>query len=154
MDENIQYLSAEKLQALKDEFKNLRDIKIPELAKRIDDARQMGDLSENAEYHAAREEMSWVQSRIKELEFSIQNALVITNDSKAKNISIGAHIVVCINGKEREYSIVGAQEADPSLGKISNESPLGLAFLGKKKGDTVSVKVPAGVQEYEILEIK
>lgn len=154
MDENTQYLSAEKLQALKDEFKNLRDVKIPELAKRIDDARQMGDLSENAEYHAAREEMSWVQSRIKELEFIIQNALVITSDSKAKNISIGARIVVRVNGKEREYSIVGAQEADPIQGKISNESPLGLAFLGKKKGDKVSVKVPAGVQEYEILEIK
>ena len=153
-DENTQYISAEKLQTLKDEYKELREVRTRDLAKRIDDARQMGDLSENAEYHAAREELSWVQSRIKELEFIIQNAQVIASGSGAKNISIGARIVVRVNGKEKEYAIVGAQEADPAAGKISNESPLGLSFLGKKKGDKVSVSVPAGVQEYEILEIK
>ncbi len=155
-DDNTQYISAEKLQALKDEFKNLREVRVSELAKRIDDARQMGDLSENAEYHAAREEMSWVQSRIKELEFILQNAQLITSGGSigSKNITIGAVIVVLLNGKKREYTIVGAQEAEPAIGKISNESPLGQAFLGKKKGDKVSVTVPAGVQEYEILEIK
>ena len=155
-DDTTQYISAEKLQALKDEFKELRDIRVPELAKRIDDARQMGDLSENAEYHAAREEMSWMQSRIKELEFIIQNAQLITSGGSvgSKVITIGAVIVVEVNGKTREYTIVGAQEADPAMGKISNESPLGQAFLGRKKGENVSVIVPAGVQEYEILEIK
>ena len=154
MDENTQYLSAEKLQSLKDEFLLLRDKTIPELAKRIDDARQMGDLSENAEYHAAREEMSWTQSRLKQIEFIVQNAQLIASSTGSKTISIGAHIVVRFKGKEKEYAIVGGQEADPLLGRISNESPLGLAFLGKKKGDKVSVTVPAGVQEYEILEIK
>jgi transcription elongation factor GreA len=155
-EDTTQYISAEKLQALKDEFKQLRDVRVPEIAKRIDDARQMGDLSENAEYHAAREEMSWTQSRIKELEFILQNAQIIKSggDAGSKNITIGAVIVVEVNGKKREYTIVGGQEADPTLGKISNESPLGLAFLGKKKGDKVSVTVPAGVQTYEILEIK
>jgi len=155
-DENVQYVSAEKLQEFKDEFKRLRDIRVPEIAKRIDDARQMGDLSENAEYHAAREEMSWTQSRIKELEFILQNVQLITSggDAGSKTITIGAVIVVEINGKKREYTIVGAQEADPTIGKISNESPLGQAFLGKKKGEKVSVTVPAGVQNYEILEIK
>ena len=155
-DENTQYISAEKLQEFKDEFKRLRDIRVPEIAKRIDDARQMGDLSENAEYHAAREEMSWTQSRIKELEFILQNAQLITSGGSvgSKTVTIGAVIVVEVNGKKREYTIVGAQEADPSMGKISNESPLGQAFLGKKKGEKVSVTVPAGVQVYEILEIK
>lgn len=155
-DENTQYISAEKLQEFKDEFKRLRDIRIPEIAKRIDDARQMGDLSENAEYHAAREEMSWTQSRVKELEFILQNAELITSGGSvgSKVVTIGAVIVVEVNGKKREYTIVGAQEADPAMGKISNESPLGQAFLGKKKGEKVSVTVPAGVQEYEILEIK
>ncbi len=153
-DENTQYISAEKLQTLKDEYKELREVRTRDLAKRIDDARQMGDLSENAEYHAAREELSWVQSRIKELEFIIQNAQVIESGTGAKTISIGARILVRVNGKEKEYAIVGGQEADPAAGKISNESPLGLSFLGKKKGDKVSVSVPAGVQEYEILEIK
>lgn len=154
-DENTQYISAEKLQSLKDEFKHLRDTRIPELAKRIDDARQMGDLSENAEYHAAREEMSWAQSRMKELEFILQNAqLIPTGGDGSKSISIGAHIVVEVNGKKREYAIVGAQEADPISGKISNESPLGQAFLGKRKGDKVEVSVPAGLQKYTILEIQ
>lgn len=154
-DDNTQYISAEKLEALQSEFKELREVRTRDLAKRIDDARQMGDLSENAEYHAAREELSWVQSRIKELEFILQNAEVIaTNATGAKTISIGARILVRVNGKEKEYAIVGGQEADPTMGKISNESPLGLAFLGKKKGDKVSVTVPAGVQTYEILEIK
>lgn len=153
VDENTQYISAAKLAALKEEYKELRENRVAELAKRIDDARQMGDLSENAEYHQAREELSWVQSRIKELEFIIQNAQIITGGD-SKTISIGSHLVVEVNGKKREYDIVGAQEAEPVSGKISNESPLGLAFLGKKKGDKVSVTVPAGVQEYEILEIK
>ncbi len=153
-DENIQYISAEKLESLKKEFKDLRDIRIPELAKRIDDARQMGDLSENAEYHAAREEMSWAQSRMKELEFIITNAQIIpTGGDGSKSISIGARIVVEVNGKKREYALVGAQEADPLSGKISNESPLGQAFLGKRKGDNVEVQVPAGLQKYTILEI-
>jgi len=154
-DENTQYISEEKLQALKKEFKELRDVRIAELAKRIDDARQMGDLSENAEYHAAREEMSWAQSRIKELEFILQNAEIIPSGGDgSKSISIGSNIVVEINGKKREYAIVGAQEADPLNGKISNESPLGQAFLGKRKEDKVEVQVPAGLQKYVILEIK
>jgi len=155
MTDNTQYLSAEKLQALKDEFKELRDVRVPELAKRIDDARQMGDISENAEYDAAREEMSMTQSRIKELEFIIQNAQIIhSGGDGSKMVSIGSNIVVEVNGKKRDYAIVGAQEADPLAGKISNESPLGQAFLGKRKGEKVEVQVPAGLQKYVILEIK
>ena len=149
------YLSKEKLAELETELAFLKTDKIPSTAQRIDEARQMGDLSENAEYHAAREDMAWAQSRVKELESIIDNATVISsNSSKSDAVQIGSVITVSVNGKEKQYTVVGAQESDPLSGKISNESPLGLSFLGKKKGDKVSVSVPAGVQEYEILEIK
>ncbi|KKW42513.1 MAG: Transcription elongation factor GreA [Candidatus Magasanikbacteria bacterium GW2011_GWA2_56_11] len=114
----------------------------------------MGDLSENAEYHAAREEMSWAQSRAKEIEHILDNAEMIAHDGNQQTVGIGSSVVVKAGKTDREFTIVGAQEADPIAGKISNESPLGQAFLGKKKGDRVEVRVPAGTQVYEILEIK
>ncbi len=147
-------MSEEKLAALKKELQDLKEDKIPQLAKRIDDARQMGDLSENAEYHAAREDMSWMQSRVKEIEYILGNAEIVGGGSSGDRITIGSKIKVSFSGKEREYTIVGAQEANPIAGKISNESPLGQAFLGKKKGDEVAVTVPAGVQTYTILDVK
>lgn len=152
-NENVQYMSQDKLDALKSELTELKQKKIPELAKRIDDARQLGDLSENAEYHAAREEMSWAQSRAKELEYILEHVELIDIAKTGGAISVGSHITVKVSGKTREFDIVGAQEADPSHGKISNESPLGSALLGKKTGDKVNVTVPAGVQVYEIVEI-
>ena len=153
VDENVQYVSQSKLDELHEEQKQLRDEKIPTIAKRIDDARQMGDLSENAEYHAAREEMAWAQSRVKELDHIIGNAKLISNVSSGV-VSVGSKIVVKLNGNKKEYMIVGAQEADPLASKISNESPLGRAFVGKSKGDTVQVGVPAGVQTYKIIEVE
>ncbi|MEK7623540.1 MAG: transcription elongation factor GreA, partial [Patescibacteria group bacterium] len=153
MSDQTQYLSQEKLESLQQELLDLKEQKIPTLAKRIDDARQMGDLSENAEYHAAREEMSWVQSRMKELEQILGNAQVITAPKSTGAVGLTSVVTVKINGTTREYTIVGAQEADPIKGKISNESPLGQAFLGKKKGDKVQVSVPAGVQVYEIISV-
>ena len=154
MDESVLYVSADKLVKLQEELKNLRDEKIPTIAKRIDDARQMGDLSENAEYHAAREEMAWVQSRVLELEYIIQNGQVISDDLHSGIINIGSTFTVEVNGKKKDFTIVGGQEADPLSGKISNESPLGMAFLGKKKGDSVEVKIPAGVQKYTIVKVQ
>ena len=130
----------------------MKQTKIPDLARRIDEARQMGDLSENAEYHAAREEMAWTQSRVKELCHIIENAEIV-NASSGGNIKIGSHIIVKVNGNKKEYFIVGTQEADPLSGKISHESPLGSAFLNKKKGDKVDVKLPAGLQEYKIIDV-
>src|SRR3989338_10753640 len=108
--DHTQYLSQSKYGELQQEVQRLQHQVIPELAKRIDDARQMGDLSENAEYHAAREEMAWTQSRVKELEHILQNVQLITSggDAGSKTITIGAVIVVEINGKKREYTIVGA----------------------------------------------
>lgn len=157
MVDEIQYLTQDKLDALEAELKELKSEKIPTIARRIDEARQMGDLSENAEYHAAREEMGWAQGRAREIEHVLDNAKVFVGtaaSAKNKKVQIGSTIRVETNGKEKEFSIVGAQEADPLAGKISNESPLGQAFLDKEKGDTVEVTVPAGRQIYRILEIK
>ncbi len=150
-----QYLSKEKHQQLQEEEQKLIAVTIPLIAKRIDDAKQMGDLSENAEYHTAREEMAWAQSRIKEIGYILQQAQIIDDGFLSHDIvQIGSKITVEAKGKKKEYTIVGAQEADPLAGKISNESPLGVAFLGKKTGDTVHVQVPAGNLEYTVLEIE
>jgi len=151
----IQYMTQEKIDQLKVELIKLQKETIVNLAKRIDDARQMGDLSENAEYHAAREDLAWAQSRVKEINAILDNAQVISTDQPTgKTVSIGATIVVESNKIKKEYTIVGAQEADPLIGKISNESPLGAAFLGKKTGDKVKVLLPKGEVEYKVIEIK
>ena len=145
------YITSEKKAALEEELKTLPAIMI-EIAKRIDEARQLGDLSENAEYHAAREELGIVQGRKREIEEVLKFAEII-QESHSGTAQIGSTIVVKVRGKEKTYTIVGAQEADPLEGKISNESPMGEAFLGKKKGDTVHVEAPAGTVEYKIKDI-
>ncbi|OGH78175.1 MAG: hypothetical protein A2469_04150 [Candidatus Magasanikbacteria bacterium RIFOXYC2_FULL_40_16] len=154
-DEQRTYLSQEKFDALTKELSKIKEEEIPKIAKRIDSAKQMGDLSENAEYHAAREEMAWIQSRVKELNYILSNSEIISDAGKSNQdfVSIGSKIEVKIDGQTREYTIVGVQEADPLSRKISNESPLGRAFLGKSKGDQVEVKVPAGIQIYKIISI-
>lgn len=154
MSEQTQYMSQDKLNQLKTELKLFEEDKIPALAKRIDDARQMGDLSENAEYQTAREDMTWAKSKAQELKRIIENSEIIISSSKSNMVTVGSTIVILVNGKEKKYTIVGPQEANPTKGKISNESPLGSAFLGKKKGDKVKVMVPAGELEYKIVEIK
>ncbi len=153
MDDPIQYLSAESLATLNKEYEDLKNIKIPEIAKRIDEAKQQGDLSENAEYHQAREDMSWAQGRLVELEQIIKNAKVIVKQSSGV-VSVGSVLVVETNKQKKTYTIVGPQEINPAKGLISNESPLGEAFLGHKVGDSVEVTVPSGKMKYTILEIK
>ena len=153
MEENIHYLSAESLEELKKEFLTLKNTTIPEIAKRIDEAKQQGDLSENAEYHQAREDMAWAQGRLIEVEKIINNAKIIVKQSTGL-VSVGDTIVVEINGKDKEYTIVGPQEINPAKGLISNESPLGEAFLNHKVGDKVEINVPSGKMLYTIKEIK
>lgn len=147
------YVTEESLADLKKEVKTLRDITIPDIAKRIDEAKQQGDLSENAEYTQAREDMAWAQGRLQEVERLITNAVIIVKQ-KTGTISIGSTITVSFNGKEKHYTIVGAQEVNPAKGFISNESPLGGAFLGHKKGETVEVATPAGKTLYKIIDVK
>ena len=155
MNDDIQYLSREKYETLEKEQKELKSDKIPEIANRIDEARQMGDLSENAEYHAARDEMAWVQTRVKEINRILNTSEVIDGArDHSSSVTIGSTVTVKSEKIEREFTIVGAQEADPLAGRISNESPLGRAFLGGNKGDKVEVEAPAGVQIYKILNIE
>jgi len=151
---SIQYLSEASLESLKQELETIQNKTIPDIAKRIDEAKQQGDLSENAEYHQAREDMSWTQSRMIELEQLIQNAVLIKKSKNHDKVTIGSTVVVKFNGKTKEYTIVGAQEADPMNGKISNESPLGMSFLNKKAKEKFEVTTPAGKHIYEIVEIK
>lgn len=155
MDEKKQYLTQSKFDELKKELAYLKEEKIMNIAKKIDSAKQMGDLSENAEYHAAREEMAWTQSRAKELDQILSTVEIISTEGGVGNtVNIGSKIDVEVNGATKTYTIVGAQEAEPLARKISNESPLGQAFLGRSKGDTIQVKVPSGVQVYKITDIQ
>lgn len=154
-DEKVQYVTAQGLLDLQNELKNLKDIKIPDIANRIDEAKQHGDLSENAEYQQAKEEMAWAHGRRKDLEYIIDHCQVMeASDQKEGIVSVGSTIIVKTSDKTKTYTIVGAQEVDPLQGKISNESPLGMSFIGHKVGDEVGVNTPAGKQMYEILEIK
>jgi transcription elongation factor GreA len=123
-----------------------------EIATRIADARAYGDLSENAEYSAARDEQNINEARISEIEKILKNADII-KDTKKSKIGLGSTVVLK-NGSETEYRIVGAVEANPSDGKISNESPLGLELMGKKTGDTVSIETPKGAAKYTIKSIQ
>lgn len=154
MDELTHYVSKESLEELKNELIKLRDVVIPEIAKRIDEAKQQGDLSENAEYHQAREDMAWAQGRVLDLEKLITSAKVFEKTSSADKVAVGSTIVVDLNGRNKQYTIVGPQEINPGLGLISNESPLGGAFIGHTIGDKVEVETPAGKNVYKILEIK
>jgi transcription elongation factor GreA len=147
------YLTKESLETLKKEYDLLRNVTIPEIAKRIDDAKQQGDLSENAEYHQAREDMSWAQGRSQELEQIISNSQVFKSQKGGDTVALGTKVMVKVNKQEKEYTIVGPQEVNPVKGLISNESPLGQAFMGKKVGDKVEVVIPAGKQVFEIVKI-
>lgn len=149
-----QYLSKERLDQLKEELESLRTKKRAEIAERLKLAKEFGDLSENSEYSEAREEQTRVENRIFELEELLKEAIVVKKGAARGVVSVGCTITVKKGTKTLTYEIVGSQEADPVAGKISNESPLGSAFMGKKAGDTVSVQTPAGTASYEILKLE
>ncbi len=140
---------------LAEELEHLKKVRRPEIAARIKEAKEQGDLSENAEYADAREEQSFTEGRILELEDLLKNAEVIDNkNTNPETVEIGDTIMASRGGEEREYTIVGGSEADPANGKISNESPLGQAFLGRKVKEAVTVKTPKGEVEYTIVKLK
>ena len=153
-DEKIEYLTQQGFNDLEAELVKIKDELIPEIAKRIDEAKQLGDLSENAEYHAAKEDMSWTQGRLLQVSHILENAQVITKTTDDK-VDLGSTIKFKTDsGRGKIYTIVGPQEADPLSGKISNESPIGQAFLGAKSGDSIEVQTPAGVAKYTIISIE
>jgi len=148
------YLTREGFDRLQQELDYLRKVKRIEVADRLRDALEDGELIENAELEAAKNEQSFVEGRIKELEILLSNAHLIDESSKTDMIQVGSKVKVQEEGEDpEEFVIVGAAEADPRLGRISNESPLGKALLNHKAGDRVNVEAPGGSFEIEILSV-
>ena len=144
------------LRALEDELENLKVVKRKEVAVKIREAREQGDLSENAEYDAAKDEQRDIETRIEEIEKILKHAEVVVEDEvHLDEISVGCTVVLYDKEfeEEVEYKIVGSTEANSLAGKISNESPLGKALIGHKVGDNIEVNAQAGVIEYEVLKI-
>jgi transcription elongation factor GreA len=125
----------------------------PHVADRIKHARELGDLSENAEYQTAREEQDRLESRISELEHILQYAEIIKKPKSDGLVRLGSKVTLKDGGKPLQYQVVGTIEANPSSGKISDESPIGKALLGKKVGDKVEIKTPAGAHQFKVVEI-
>lgn len=150
---NQTYLSAVGIEEIKKELQELKTKKRQEIAKRLQEAKDLGDLSENAEYFEAKEAQSLNENRIGELEDLLKNAVVIEASRTEDMVRIGSKIEVMANNNAEVFSIVGSAEAKPQEGKISNESPLGRAFLNKKIGDEVEVKTPGGLVKYKIVKI-
>ena len=151
------YLTAEGKAKLEDEYRELTEVKRPELAAKLKEAIAQGDLKENADYHDAKEQQAFMEGRIKELESLLRNAVVISEGANAKGrIIIGSEVTVTEEGEDvpETYKIVGAAEANPAQGKISNESPLGAALLNKKKGDKVIIESPDGKTRFKIIDVK
>jgi len=151
------YVTKEGLERLKEELKTLKTVKRKEIAFRIQEAKELGDLSENAEYAEAKNEQGFIEGRIIEIENILKNAEIISESGTIDTnsvVQVGSTITIKDAAKERILTIVGSNEANPVKGLISNESPLGQAFLGKKVGEKVEVTVPKGVMVYKVLNIK
>lgn len=150
---NDQIISREGYDKLKNELDILINIKRRDIADRIQKAKDMGDLSENAEYAEAKDAQAFNEGRIAELSQTLKNVTVVENSNGEGKVSMGSSLIVKSNGNEKNFKIVSFNEADPMEGKISNESPIGRSFVGKKRGDKVIVETPKGKMEYEILSI-
>ncbi|MCI5108591.1 MAG: transcription elongation factor GreA [Candidatus Pacebacteria bacterium] len=155
MPEEHDYLTKEKYEEFEKELQTLKHDKRKEVAKNLEYAKSLGDLSENAEYHAAREAQAVLEDRIKKLEMLLKHAEVVEKHH-VDDVSVGSEVTIKRkdNGTEFTYVIVGSEEVDMGSGKISNRSPLGSAILGKKKKEEFSVETPAGKVTYTIVSIK
>ena len=151
MAKKVFHITKQGKEDLEKELKELIDSR-SDVADEIAAARENGDLSENAEYTAAREKQSRVEARIAEIEGILDGAQIIKSDGDG-TISLGDHVVVSQDGKESAFDVVGAIEADPANNKISHESPLGAALMGKKVGDEVSIKTPKGEKVYRVVSV-
>jgi transcription elongation factor GreA len=149
------YLTPEGAKKLKEELNDLKGPQRKALAKRLRDAIQMGDLSENADYHKAKEDQAFLEGRIQELEYVLSNAEVVENKGKRDEVKVGLKVTVQEEGFDPEvYFMVGAKEADSRNNKISNESPIGKALMGHKVGETVVAETPGGKLKFKILKIE
>jgi transcription elongation factor GreA len=149
------YVTKEKLEDLKKELEYLKTVKRAEVAERLKQAKEFGDLSENSEYTDAKIDLDRTETRIFELEEMLKHISIIKKGAGGTSeVAIGSTVTIKKGTQTAQYQIVGSNEANPSEGKISNESPIGAAFLGKKVGDTVKVQTPAGTASYQITKIE
>ncbi len=147
------YLTSEGFLKLEEELNEAKTVKRPEIINAIKEARALGDLSENAEYSSARENQAKLEARIKEIEYTLEHAIIIENKADGE-IRVGSIVTIKYDdGEEEEYTIVGTNEADPFENKISNESPIAKAVIGKKEGEKVAVESPNGSFEVEITKV-
>lgn len=157
MKEEREYLTKEKFEELKKELEDLKTVKRREVAESLDYARGLGDLSENAEYHEARELQANIEDRIAKLESMLKNTTIVSGESThGEHVRIGTSVLVEKQSDkvQKKYKIVGSEEADMAQGKLSNRSPLGVAILGKKVGESFTFNSPAGKMTYKILSIE
>jgi transcription elongation factor GreA len=152
----MKYITLEGLQKLKDELKERKTNKRQEIARRLEEAKSLGDLSENTEYSSAKEAQSFNEGKILELEETIRYAIVIEPEktSGKRKVSLGSAVEVKSDSRKQAFIIVGSQEAEPNQGKISNESPLGKALLGHQVGDVINIELPGKKVRYKIVNIK
>lgn len=153
--EDRNYITEEKKHALIEELNLLKTVKRKEILESLNAAKALGDLSENAEYHQAREDQGKTEDRINQIEYMLQSAVVVKKHSSVR-VEIGTTVSIKKDGSKEPvvYSIVGAEEADMTHNKISNKSPLGEAVFGKVKGDVVSINTPKGLAKYTIIDIQ
>ena len=153
-DEDSMYFSKEGLAKLKNELGNLKTKKRKEIADRLEYAKSLGDLSENSEYQEAKEAQILNEGKIAEMEDMLRRAVVVEKTASREKVDIGLEIIVeDAGGKRTSFTVVGANESSPLENKISHESPLGKALLGRKKFESVSVQTPKGVIQYKIIDI-
>jgi transcription elongation factor GreA len=150
------YLTDEGVENLRQELDHLVNVKRPALADRLHRAIQQGDLSENADYTAAKEEQGFLEGRIQQIEVMLRNATIIEENTPTEEVALGSRVTLVEEGSEQAetFRIVGPAEADPTQGNVSNESPLGQAVLGRRVGDVVSVEAPAGKIAFRITLIR
>lgn len=147
-------LTAEGKATLEEELNHLKEVRRPEVADRIQQAKMDGDISESGEYEDAKNEQAWVEGRIRTLEYMIQHAQIIEG-SQGDTIGLGSRVKLRdADGEEYDWMIVGSAEANPRLSRISNASPVGQALMGHKKGHKVKVNTPGGVEEFTILKVE
>ncbi len=152
---NQVFVTKKGLKKLKEDLKYLKTTRRREVAEAIQVAKEQGDLSENAEYAEAKEEQSRLEEKIAQLEATINNAKVIENNNKkADSVQVGSTVVLKMNGQEVKYFIVGSSEANPTEGRISNESPLGKLIIGKKEGEEAVLETPSGKITYRIVKVE
>lgn len=151
-----QFITAEGAAKLKAELEQLKGPERDALARRLRDAIQMGDLSENADYHKAKEDQAFLEGRIQELEYILRNAIIVESGDGPKDVvAVGVHVTVQEEDFDPEiFHMVGAKEADPRAGKISHESPIGRALMDHRVGDTVEAETPGGMIRLKILKIE